>query len=190
MKVVGAPRAKLRTAMGLWRRFQPGASVRGGRITYGDFSFLSERTLADGVKVDWSVTAWKVADKHCRLQVRMGLYDGRVDVLRSIAMGFDMSRVAFLDFDVPAASSVMDGQDRPDPPVFDSDVQAEEFARIVEGYSRRIDRIWDFVRGRQRPGPREPGDLGDAQSRSGRHDVEYHGRHLRRFRLRREATGV
>jgi hypothetical protein len=133
--------------MGLWRRFQPGASVRGGRITYGDFSFLSERTLADGVKVDWSVTAWKAADKHCRLQVRMGLYDGRVDVLRSIAMGFDMSRVAFLDFDVPAASSVMDGQDRPDPPVFDSDVQAEEFARIVEGYSRRIDRIWDFVGG-------------------------------------------
>ena len=58
-----------------------------------------------------------------------------------------MSGVAFLDFDVLAASSVMDGQDSPDQPVFDSDVQAEEFARIVEGYSRRMDRIWDFVGG-------------------------------------------
>jgi hypothetical protein len=131
----------------LWRSFQPGSSVSGGRITSGDFSFLSRRTLGEGVKVDWSVRAWKVDDVSCSLQVRMGLYDERVAALRSIAMGFDMSRVGFLDFDVPATSSVMDGQEMPDPPVFDSEVQAEEFAPIVEGYSRRIDRIWDFVGG-------------------------------------------
>jgi hypothetical protein len=131
----------------LWRSFQPGSSVRGGRITCGDFTFLSERTLGDGVKVDWDVRAWKVDDVSCSLRVRMGLYDGRVNALRSIAMGFDMSRVGFLDFDVLAASSVMDGQEMPDPPVFDSEVQVEEFAPIVEGYSRRIDRIWDFVGG-------------------------------------------
>ena len=147
MKVVGAPRAKLRTAKRLWRSFQPGASVRGGRITCGDFTFFSERTLGDGVKVAWFVRAWTVVDVRCSLQVRMGVYEGRVNDLRSIAKGFYMSRVAFLDFDVLAASSVMDGQDGPDQPVFDSEVQAEEFARIVEGYSRRMDRIWDFVGG-------------------------------------------
>jgi hypothetical protein len=147
LKLDGAPRAKLRMAKTLWRSFQPGSSVSGGRITDGDFSFYSERTLGDGVKVGWSVRAWKVDDVSCSLRVRMGLYDERVSALRSIAMGFDMSRVGFLDFDVLATSSVMDGQEMPDPPVFDSEVQAEEFAPIVEGYSRRIDRIWDFVGG-------------------------------------------
>jgi hypothetical protein len=146
LKVDGAPRAKLRMAKTLWRSFQPESSLSGGRITGGDFSFLSERTLGDGVKVDWSVRAWKVDDVGCSLQVRMGLYDGRVSALRSIAVGFNM-RSGFLDFDVLATSSVMDGQEMPDPPVFDSEVQAEEFAPIVEGYSRRIDRIWDFVGG-------------------------------------------
>jgi hypothetical protein len=147
LKLYGAPRAKLRMAKRLWCSFQPGSSVSGGRITDGTFSFWSERTLGEGVKVDWSVTAWKVDDVSCSLRVRMGFYDERVAALRSIAMGFDISRVGFLDFDVLATSSMMDGQEMPDPPVFDSEVKVEEFAPIVEGYSRRIDRIWDFVGG-------------------------------------------
>jgi hypothetical protein len=131
----------------VWRSFQPGCSLSGGRITNGDFSFLSKRSLGGGVEVDWSIRAWKVDDMSCSLQVRMGFYDERVTALRSIAMGFDMSGVGFLDFDVLAASSAMDGQEMPKPPVFDSEAQVKEFAWIVGDYSRRIDRIWNFVGG-------------------------------------------
>jgi hypothetical protein len=53
----------------------------------------------------------------------------------------------FLDFDVLAASSLMNGQKIPDYPCFDSKAPVEQFARIVEDYSNRIDHIWNFVGG-------------------------------------------
>jgi hypothetical protein len=77
----------------------------------------------------------------------MGLYDERVAALRSTAMKLDMTHVAFLDFDVLAAPAAMDGREMPDLPLFDSNAQVEEFAAVVEDYSRRIDRIWNFVGG-------------------------------------------
>jgi hypothetical protein len=81
----------------------------------------------------------------------MGLSDERVNALRSIALGFSIS-VRFLDFNVLAASSVMDGQEMPDYPHFDSNASVEEFAAVVGDYSRRIDHIWNFVGGFTRAG--------------------------------------
>jgi hypothetical protein len=143
--------AKLRAAKNVWRSFHPDCTVDGGRITSGGFSFWSTRTLSAGVEASWSVKVWKVDEISCLLQVRMDLSDERVNALRSIALGFAVS-VGFLGFDVLAASSVMDGQEMPDYPHFDSTASVEEFAVVVGDYSRRIDHIWNFVGGFTRPG--------------------------------------
>lgn len=151
MKISHSPTPKLRIAKKLWRGFHPECVLSGGRITSGDLSFGSTRTLGAGVEASWWVTAWKVDDESCSLQVRMALYDERVNGLRSIARGDDSS-TGFLDFDVLAASSLMDGHEMPDYPLFDSDGPVEQFARVIGDYSRRIDRIWTFVGGPGVPG--------------------------------------
>lgn len=146
-----APRAKLRAAIQVWRSFHPACAVDGGRIARREFLFGSERTLGAGVEVNWSVRAWNVDEATCSVRIRMGLSDERVDALRYIGLGFDPS-VNFLSFDVLAASSVMDGLEMPEYPLFDSNPQVEEFAHVIGDYSRRIDRIWDFVGGLSTPG--------------------------------------
>src|SRR5262245_22329682 len=131
----------------LWRDVQPNCSLSGGRISQGDFWFIATRMLDVGVKVDCVVRGWKIDDVSCSMRVRMGLYDKRVTALRSTAMGLDLKGVGFLDFDVLAASSVMDGDKILNSPLIGSQARMEEFASIVEDYSRRIDRIWGFVGG-------------------------------------------
>jgi hypothetical protein len=81
----------------------------------------------------------------------MQLYDERVNALRSIAVGSDTSSW-FLDFDVLAASSIMNAQEMPDYPFFDAEAPAEQFAGVVEDYSKRFDGIWNFVGGLGVPG--------------------------------------
>jgi hypothetical protein len=81
----------------------------------------------------------------------MGLSDERVNALRSAALGFAVS-VRFLDFDVLAASSVMNAQEMPDDPLFDSNASVEEFSAVVGDYIRRIDHIWNFAGGFTLPG--------------------------------------
>jgi hypothetical protein len=84
----------------------------------------------------------------------MGLYDERVNALRSTALGLDTSsdfdtpavfslsdrQTDFLDFDVLTVSSMMDRQERRDSPL-----KVDQFPHAVADYSRRIDRIWNFV---------------------------------------------
>jgi hypothetical protein len=41
----------------------------------------------------------------------------------------------------------MDGEDVPESPLMDSQGSVEEFASLVQDYSRRIDRIWNYVGG-------------------------------------------
>jgi hypothetical protein len=151
LKIDHAPTAKLRAAKRVWRSFHPACAVSGGRITSRDFSFWSTRMIGAGIEVSWSVRAWKVDEASCSLQIRMGLSDERVNALRSIALGFVPS-VNFLSFDVLAASSVMDGLEMPEYPLFDSNPQVEEFTHVIGDYSRRIDRIWNFVGGLSVPG--------------------------------------
>ena len=81
----------------------------------------------------------------------MGLSDERVDALRYIGLGFYPS-VDFLNFDVLDASSVMDGLEMPEYPLFDSNPQVEQFAQVIGDYSSRIDRIWNYVGGLSIPG--------------------------------------
>jgi hypothetical protein len=107
--------------------------------------------LGPGVEVSWLVNVWKDDETSCSLQILMGLSDERVNALRSIALDFAVSG-RFLDFDVLAASSVMNAQEMPDYPLFDSNASVEEFAAIVGDYSRRIDHIWNFAGGFTLPG--------------------------------------
>ena len=161
MKIAHSPTSKLRTARKLWCSFNPECSVGGGRITSESLSFESVHTLGAGVVASWSVRASKVDDENCSLQVRMGLYDERVNALRSTAMGFDNSvdfevptvvsltegQADFLDFDVFTVSSMMEGQETHDYPLLESNVEAEQVAHVVAEYRRRIERIWNFVGG-------------------------------------------
>jgi hypothetical protein len=154
LKIAHSSTHKLRAIRKLWRSFNPACSISGGRITSRSLSFESVRILGAGVAASWLVTASKVDEERCSLQVRMGLYDERVNALRSTALGLDSSndfdtpttfsltdrQPDFLDFDVLTVSSMMDGQDRRDSPL-----KVDQFAHVVADYSRRIDRIWNFV---------------------------------------------
>jgi hypothetical protein len=160
-KMVHLSASKLRVATKLWRSFNPESSVSRGRITRDNLSFESVHTLGAGIAASWSVTASKVDDESCSLQVRMGLYDERVNGLRSVALGLDTSTDSdaptvfsltdgqpdFLDFDVWAVSSMMDAQETHDYPLLESNVQSEQVTRVVGEYRRRIERIWNFVGG-------------------------------------------
>jgi hypothetical protein len=151
LKIHHAPRAKLRAAKRVWSSFHPACAVSGGRIARREFLFRSTRTLGAGVEVNWSVRAWNVDEASCSVDVQMGLSDERVDALRYIGLGFYPS-VNFLSFDVLAASSVMDGLEMPEYPLFDSNPQVEQFAQVIGDYSSRIDRIWNYVGGLSIPG--------------------------------------
>ena len=161
VKIDHSSTSKLRGATKLWRSLNPDCSVSGARITRGDLSFESVRTLGAGVAASWLVRAWKGDDGNCALQVRMGLYDERVNALRAIALGSDTTadcdapavfsltdhRPDFLDFDVLTVSSMMDGQEAHDYPPLEPNVQVEQLAHVVGEFSNRIDRIWNFVGG-------------------------------------------
>ena len=45
------------------------------------------------------------------------------------------------------ASCLMEGKKIPDPPCVGSNASVAEFAPVVEDFSRRVDRIWNFVGG-------------------------------------------
>jgi hypothetical protein len=153
--------SKLRAATKLWREFNPECWITGRRITSDSLSFESVHTLGAGVAAGWSASASKVDDENCSLQVRMRLYDERVNALRSAALGVDTSldsdvptvfsltdaKADFLDFDVRTVSSTMDGQLTRDCRLLESNVQSEEVARVVGEYRQRIERIWNFVGG-------------------------------------------
>lgn len=154
MKIAQPSISKLRAVRKLWRSFNPECSITGGRITSSRLWFEAVRPLGAGVAAVWLVTASKVDEESCSLQVRMGLYDERVNALRSTALGLDTSndfdtpigfslserQTDFLDFDVLTVSSMMDGQERRDSPL-----KVDQFPHVVADYSKRIDRIWNFV---------------------------------------------
>jgi hypothetical protein len=133
--------------MAVWRGFHPEWSVGRWRLTKVDFSFAATRAVGAGVDVTCFVRGWKADDTNCALRVRMALRDERVGALESIALERDVTDLDMFDFDVLAASSVMDEEEMPDSPLMDSQGTKEEFACLVEDYSRRIDRIWKFVGG-------------------------------------------
>jgi hypothetical protein len=161
LKIDHSSTAKLRAARKLWHSFNPDCSVSGGRVTTGSLSFELVRNLGDGVAASWLITTSKGDDESCSLRVRMGLYDERVNALRSTALGVDDSvdlnssagfalsdyQADFLDFDVLTVSSTMDGQEAPDYPLLESNAEAEQLVHVVGEYSRKIERIWNFVGG-------------------------------------------
>ncbi|MBV8411765.1 MAG: hypothetical protein JOY64_29335 [Alphaproteobacteria bacterium] len=141
------PSLRFRAAKAVWQTFQPDSVLSAGRLTRGDFSFLSERLLGDEVKTNCYVRVWRLDDAHCAMTVHMGLYDRRVSSLESTAIRRDVMDLYMLSFDVMAASSLIDGQGLPDLPTMSEKYPVEEFARLVADYSQRIDRIWRSVGG-------------------------------------------
>ena len=162
LKIAPLSTSKLRAATKLWRSFNQECFISRGRISSNNLSFDSVHTLDAGVAAGWSVSAFRVDDERCSLQVRMRLYDERVNALRSTALGFDTSidsdvvptvlslsdwKADFLDFDVWVVSSMMDEEETHDRPLLESNVQSTQVARVVGDYHRRIERIWNFVGG-------------------------------------------
>lgn len=153
--------SKLRAAKKLWRQFNPECSLSGGRITCDSLRFEVSHALGVGVAASWSVRISKVDDQICSLQVRMGLYDERVNALRTIAMGRDTSvdcevpivtsltdtQPDFLDFDLLTVSSMINREEKGDYPLLKDNVQIEQLAHVFEECSIKIERMWNFFGG-------------------------------------------
>jgi len=67
--------------------------------------------------------------------------------MESDVVGYDVSGVYVLDFDVLAASSLMDGQSALDPPLVSIEASDAEVASHLADYCLRTDRIWAFFGG-------------------------------------------
>jgi hypothetical protein len=135
-------RVKLNVAKRLWRNMRPNESQGSGRVTRTDFSFNSTRTLGANMNFSEWISGWQMDDDSWSLRVRGRLYDTRVSTMRSHAVGRDMSGFGFLDFDVLAASSLMDGQSAPPSPLVSIEASEAEVARHLADFCLRADRIW------------------------------------------------
>jgi hypothetical protein len=95
---------------------------------------------------EW-VDAWQSGDDSWSFRVRVAFSDKRVMAMESHVVGYDVSGVHVLDFDVLAASSLMDDQTAPDPPLVSIDASDAEVASHLADYCLRTDRIWAFFGG-------------------------------------------
>ena len=121
---------------------RPNEPQGSGRATRSDFSFDSTRTLDSNMELHESVSGWQMGNDSWSLRVRGYVYDARVSTMKSHAVGRDVSGLAFLDFDVLAASSLMDGQSTPPSPLVRIEASDAEIASHLADYCLRMDRIW------------------------------------------------
>src|SRR5215510_1878995 len=106
-------KAKLDTTRKLWRELRPNELQRGGYANRGDFSFRSTRTLATDIDFAQWVSGWQMGDDSWSIRVRGAIFDKRVSNMKSRLAGYDVTDLYVLDFDVLAASSLMDGKPVP-----------------------------------------------------------------------------
>ena len=132
--------------MAVWRSFHPRSTMCGGRIGTETLTFSAEQSLVAGTKVEWFVNGYAADHASCSLAVDMALYDERVSALQSIAEG-GQSSLAFLSFDVLTASCLMDEEKIAEPPCVGSNASVAALAPVVDDFSRRVERIWNFVGG-------------------------------------------
>ena len=139
--------AKRVTTKKLWRGMRPNERQRSGHESREDFFFRSIRTLASGVDFAERVHAWQRDDDSWSLRVRGEIYDRRVSSMKSDVVGRDVTGLYILDFDVLAASSLMDGQAVPSSPHIGIQASNAEVASHLADYCLRMDRIWAFFGG-------------------------------------------
>ncbi len=140
-------KTKLDLTMKLWSELRPNESQRFLGFSRNDFSFGSIRTLATNIDFSEWVNAWAGGDDSWSFRVRGAVSDGRVMNMESHVVGYEVSGVYVLDFDVLAASCLMDGQSVPDPPRVSIDASDAEVASHLADYCLRTDRIWAFFGG-------------------------------------------
>jgi hypothetical protein len=140
-------RAKLDLAMKLWAELRPNDSQRYVGCSRNDFSFGSIRPLATNANFGEWVDGWHDGDNSWSFRVRGSFSDGRVMAMESDVVGYDVSGVHVLDFDVLEACSLMDGQPASDPPLVSIDASDAEVASHLADCCLRTDRIWAFFGG-------------------------------------------
>jgi hypothetical protein len=140
-------KAKLGATRKLWREMRPNERQRSGYEGRKGFSFESIRALAANIDFAERVNAWQMGDVSWSLRVRGEIYDIRVSTMESQLVGRDVTGLYMLDFDVLAASSLMDGQAVPNSPLIGIQASNAEVASHLADYCLRMDRIWAFFGG-------------------------------------------
>jgi len=140
-------KAKLGATRKFWRETWPNERQRGAYAGRKDFSFESIRTLAANTDFAERVDAWQMGDDSWSLRVRGEIYDLRVSTMKSQLVGYDVTGLYMLDFDVLAASSLMDGQAVPYSPLIGIQASNAEVASHLADYCLRMDRVWAFFGG-------------------------------------------
>jgi hypothetical protein len=140
-------KAKLGATRKLWREMRPNERQRGAYAGRKDFSFESIRALAANIDFAERVNAWQMGDDSWSIRVRGEIYDIRVSTVNSQLVGRDVTGLYMLDFDVLAASSLMDGQAVPYSPLIGIQASNAEVASHLADYCLRMDRIWAFFGG-------------------------------------------
>jgi hypothetical protein len=135
------------TVKKFWREMRPNERQRSGYESRKDFSFLSIRTLASDIDFAERVNAGQIGDDSWSLRVRGEIHDIRVSTMKSQLIGRDLTGLCMLDFDVLAASSLMDGQAVPHSPLIGIQASNAEVASHLADYCLRMDRIWAFFGG-------------------------------------------
>ncbi len=140
-------KAKLDVTRKLWREMRPNELQRGARVTRTDFTFRSIRVLAPNIDLTEWIDAWQIGDDSWSIRVRGAIDDRRVSSMKSDVVGRDVTGLHVLDFDVLAASSLMNGQAVQNSPLIGIEASNAEVASHLADYCLRMDRIWAFFGG-------------------------------------------
>lgn len=131
----------------LWRRLRPNELLRDGWVNKSDFFFKSTRRLGSGVDFIQAISAWQLGEESWSIRVRGRILDKRVSTMRSQLVGYDVTGLYSLDFDLLAASSLMDGKPVPHSPCIGIEASNAEVASHLADYCLMMDRIWAFFGG-------------------------------------------
>ena len=89
----------------------------------------------------------RISDGTWSFRMRGAIDDARVSSLRSRVEGSDKTGLSALDFDVLAASCLVDNETVPPAPQLSIRASNDEVAGHLKEYCRKIDRIWSFFGG-------------------------------------------
>jgi hypothetical protein len=141
-------KAQFRAAYRLWRDLHPNERYRQGHTNRFQFSCYSIRRLAPGVEFGAQVSAMRsLRYGTWSFQVCGAIDDLRVSSLWSYVAGMDKTGLSAFDFDVLAASCLMDNQTVPPSPELSIQAANDEIQGHLKEYCRKIDRIWNFFGG-------------------------------------------
>jgi len=140
-------KARLDATKELWRQLRPNELQQDGWVNRADFCFKSTRTLGPGIDFVQSIAAWQSDEESWSIRVRGAILDKRVSTMKSQLVGYDVTGLYSLDFDLLAASSLLDGKPVPHSPCIRTEASNAEVASHLADYCLMMDRIWAFFGG-------------------------------------------